>query len=202
MAVTIDSELLTFYDKLSSSIGSVSSTISDLNSKLSDLKSTNTTFSSEVSSNYQGDGKESALSSFSSINSKKTDINTILIAKVIIDNIILSIAKLIHKSIISFKKVSKEEYIRIWNIVKSSIVLNFKKATKDDIIALKTYKIISNISAFLILISHIIGLNFSLQSIFKKIGKAIIEIIAKTKPFIIFGSGFNEILLNSFLVEQ
>ena len=69
MAVTIDQELLTFYDKLSSAIGTVSSGLTSLSSKLSDLKSSNTSFSSDVSANYSGSGKETAISTFSSLNS-------------------------------------------------------------------------------------------------------------------------------------
>ena len=76
MAVTIDNELITFYDKLSGSIGSVSSTVSSLNTKLSDLKTTNSTLSSEISANYQGTGKDSAISSIFSINSAVEAINT------------------------------------------------------------------------------------------------------------------------------
>ena len=75
MAVTIDNELLTFYDKLSGSIGSVSSTVTSLNSKLTDIKSTNSTLSSEISANYQGTGKDTAISSFSSINTVIDAIN-------------------------------------------------------------------------------------------------------------------------------
>ena len=78
MAVTIDQELLTFYDKLNGNISGVSSTVSNINSKLSSIKATNTSLSSAVSSNYQGDGVASALSSFSSINSAIDAINASL----------------------------------------------------------------------------------------------------------------------------
>ena len=78
MAVTIEQELLTFYDKLNGNISGVSSTVSNINSKLSSIKATNTSLSSAVSSNYQGDGVASALSSFSSINSAIDAINASL----------------------------------------------------------------------------------------------------------------------------
>ena len=76
MAVTIDQELLTFYDKLSSAIGTVGSGISSLTSKLSELKSNNSSFSSDVSANYSGSGKETALSTFSSLNATIDAIST------------------------------------------------------------------------------------------------------------------------------
>ena len=68
MAVTIDQELLTFYDKLSSAIGTVGSGISSLSSKLSELKSNNSSFSNDVSANYTGSGKDTAISTFASLN--------------------------------------------------------------------------------------------------------------------------------------
>jgi S-formylglutathione hydrolase FrmB len=76
MAVTIDQELLTFYDKLSSAIGTVGSGISSLTSKLSELKSSNSSFSSDVSANYSGSGKETALNTFSSLNATIDAIST------------------------------------------------------------------------------------------------------------------------------
>ena len=78
MSVTVDNELLTFYDKISGSIGGVASTVSSLNSKLGDLKSTNSSLSSDISANYQGEGKDAAISSFASINSIADTINSSL----------------------------------------------------------------------------------------------------------------------------
>ena len=78
MSVTIDSELLTVYDKLNGNLSGISSTVSDLNSKLNSLKSTNSSFSSEISSGYQGDGLQTAISTFTGINEVVDSINSSL----------------------------------------------------------------------------------------------------------------------------
>jgi len=69
MAVTIDQELLTFDEKLKTAIGSVSSSLSSLSDKLNSLKSENSTFSGDVSANYEGAGKQTAINTFTSLNS-------------------------------------------------------------------------------------------------------------------------------------
>lgn len=69
MAVTINQELLTFYDKLSSAIGTIGSNVSNLSTKLNNLKSTNTSAKSEISTNYSGAGQPTVVNAFSSLNS-------------------------------------------------------------------------------------------------------------------------------------
>ena len=69
MAVTINQELLTFYDKLSSAIGRIGSNVSILSTKLSNLKSTNTSVKSEISTNYSGAGQPTVINAFTSLNS-------------------------------------------------------------------------------------------------------------------------------------
>ena len=67
MAVTIDSTLLTFKDKVSGKLGTVSSTISDISSKTEELKSCSSTAVTSLNANYQGDGLTKAISAFKSI---------------------------------------------------------------------------------------------------------------------------------------
>ncbi len=68
MAVTINQELLTFYDKLSSAIGRIGSNVSVLSTKLTNLKSTNNTVSSEICANYSGSGQSTVVNAFTSLN--------------------------------------------------------------------------------------------------------------------------------------
>ena len=69
MAVTINQDLLTFNDKVSSAIGTISSDLSILGTKLNNLKSVNATTKSEIMTNYSGDGQSTVINAFTSLNS-------------------------------------------------------------------------------------------------------------------------------------
>ncbi len=69
MSVTIDHELLTFDEKLSSSLGTISSGITTLTSKVEDVNSAASSVAADITSNYQGDGLASALASIASLQS-------------------------------------------------------------------------------------------------------------------------------------
>ena len=67
MAVTVDSTLLTFKDKVQGKLGTISTAISDISTKTEQLKTCSNTAVTGLNSNYQGDGLTKAISAFKSI---------------------------------------------------------------------------------------------------------------------------------------
>ncbi len=68
MGVTIDPKLQSVYDKLNGKLDGLSGKASSLSETLSNVSTLNTNFTSSISDNYNGQGKDSALSSLKSIN--------------------------------------------------------------------------------------------------------------------------------------
>ena len=68
MAVTVDSTLLTFKDKVQGKLGTISTAISDISTKTEQLKTCSNTAVTGLNSNYQGDGLTKAISAFKSNN--------------------------------------------------------------------------------------------------------------------------------------
>ncbi len=78
MAVVIDSELVNFKNKVSSSLSSMNTALTTLTSKISELVSINTSTQSSISSVYVSENQAEILSKFDKINNIYNKINTSL----------------------------------------------------------------------------------------------------------------------------
>ena len=78
MAVVIDSELVNFKSKVSSSLSSMNTALTTLTSKISELVSINTSTQSSISSVYVSENQAEILSKFDKINNIYNKINTSL----------------------------------------------------------------------------------------------------------------------------
>ena len=95
MSVTLDSSLEKLYNDLGGNVDGLLTKATGLKTTVNDFSTLNDNFKSNISSNYDGESKETAINSLTSVNSQLKNINTSLDSTLI--NGIIKLQSLVMK---------------------------------------------------------------------------------------------------------